>query len=74
MKSYELLITQQQPTCGGRAPTRSEVRNVTTEDPLAYVKSQEAGAEPVLLQDEGGVLLYQVVRNDHWIRYEFTEE
>jgi len=74
MKTYELVIEQTQPTCGGRAPKKCEVRTVTTDDPLAYVLSQEAGSAPVLLQDEGGVLIYRVDRNDYWVRYEFTEE
>jgi len=25
MKNYELIIEQRQPTCGGRAPTKSEM-------------------------------------------------
>ena len=74
MKTYELVIEQTQPTCGGRAPKKCEVRTVTTDDPLAYVQSLEPGATPVLLQEEGSILVYRVDRNDHWARYEFTEE
>ena len=74
MKTYELVIEQKQPTCGGRAPTKCEVRTVTTDDPLDYVRKQEPGTTPVLLQDDGGVLIYRIDRNDSWIRYEFTED
>ena len=41
MKTYELVIEEKQPTCGGRAPTKSEIRTVTTADPVAYVREQE---------------------------------
>ena len=34
MKSYELIIEQRQPTCGGRAPTKSEIRYVMQTCPL----------------------------------------
>lgn len=37
MKAYELVIEQRQPTCGGRAPTKCEIRTVTTDEPVAYV-------------------------------------
>ena len=34
MKTYELVIEQRQPTCGGRAPTKTEIRTITTPQPL----------------------------------------
>ena len=37
MKAYELVIEQRQPSCGGRAPTKCEIRTVTTDEPVAYV-------------------------------------
>lgn len=41
MAGYELIIEQRQPTCGGRAPTKCEIRAVTTDDPIAYVQALE---------------------------------
>ena len=42
MARYELIIERRQPTCGGRAPTASEVRIVETVDPMAYVQGQDS--------------------------------
>ena len=74
MATYELTIERKQPTCGGRAPTRCEVLTVTTEDPMAYVRKLEPGAEPQLMQDENGTILIRVEGNGLWVNYEFTEE
>ena len=63
MAAYEVTIERKQPTCGGRAPTACEVRNITTDDPMAYVRIQEPGSEPVLMQDEDGVILIRVERS-----------
>lgn len=73
-KAYELTIEKKQPTCGGRAPTACEVRNVTTDDPMAYVRSQEPGTNPVLMQDADGVILIRVEKGSQWVNYEFTED
>lgn len=73
-KAYELTIEKKQPTCGGRAPTACEVRSVTTDDPMAYVRSQEPGADPVLMQNEGGVILIRVEKGEQWVNYESTED
>ena len=74
MAAYELTIERKQPTCGDRAPTACEIRNIVTDDPMAYVRSQEPGSEPKLLQDEGGVILIRVERNDQWVNYEFAAD
>ena len=74
MAAYELTIERRQPTCGGRAPTACEVRNIVTDDPMAYVRSQEPGSEPVLMQDEDGVILIRVERNGLWVHYEFSPD
>ena len=39
MKTYELIIERQQPPCGGKPAKVVEVRSVTTDDPVAYVRS-----------------------------------
>ena len=74
MTAYELVIEQKQPTCGGRAPTKCEVRSVTTDDPMAYVRQAEPDLEPELLESENGVTVIRVERNGLWVKYEFTED
>ena len=74
MKTYELAIERKQPSCGGRAPTTSEIHTVTTDDPMAYVRNAEVGSEPVLVDEANGVLTIQVERNGFNVKYEFTEE
>jgi len=73
MKTYELIIEQRQPTCGGRAPTRSEIRTVTTGDPVAYVREKEPDCEPEVT-DNDGTIVVRLERNGLWVKYEFTEE
>ena len=71
---YEVLITAKQPTCGGRAPTKSEIRIVETEEPAAYVRAQEQVNELECETDENGTLIIRLTRNGLWVRYEFTED
>jgi len=73
MARYELIIERKQPTCGGRAPTTSEVRMVETDDPMSYVQSQEPG---LALEGtvENGVVVISGVKNGLWFKYEFTED
>ena len=71
---YEVLITAKQPTCGGRAPTRSEIRTVETDDPTAYVRAQEQVDELETETDENGMIIVRLMRNGLWVRYEFTED
>jgi len=73
MARYELIIERKQPTCGGRAPTTSEVRMVETNDPMEYVRQQE----PELSLEgtyENGVTIISGVKNGLWFKYEFTED
>lgn len=74
MANYELVIEQRQPTCGGRSPTKCEIRYVTTEDPVAYVKALEPGCEPEVTRNEDGSILIRLERNGLWVKYEFTED
>ena len=74
MPSYELMIEKKQPTCGGKSPTACEVTTVVTDNPMAYVKSLEAGAEIELVSEENGVILIRAERNGLWVNYEFTED
>jgi hypothetical protein len=73
MKTYELLIEQRQPTCGGRAPTKCEIQTVSTDDPVAYVQALEPGC--VLETEETAEgLVVKTIRSGLWVRYEFTED
>lgn len=72
MARYELIIERKQPTCGGRAPTSSEVRMVEVNDPKAYVQEQEPGLELEVVE-ENGVITISGVKNGLWFKYEFTE-
>ena len=73
MARYELIIERRQPTCGGRAPTSSEVRIVETADPMAYVQAQEPGLE-LERSEENGAIVISGVKNGMWFKYEFTED
>ena len=73
MARYELIIERKQPTCGGRAPTSSEVRMVETGDPMDYVRGQEPGLELEKIE-ENGVITISGVKNGLWFKYEFTED
>lgn len=74
MKTYELVIEQGQPTCGGRAPTKSEIRTVTTDDPVAYVQTLLPNCKLEVSSGDGGVIRVSTEYNGHGIRYEFTED
>lgn len=73
MKTYELLIEQKQPTCGGRSPTKCEIRTVTTADPVAYVQALEPSCRLEVEQTAEGVTI-RTERGGLWIKYEFTED
>lgn len=73
MASYELVIEERQPTCGGKSPTKSKIMTVTTDDPVAYVRELEPG-ELEVSTTEDGTLVIQADHNGMWIKYEFTEE
>jgi len=74
MKTYELVIEQRQPTCGGRAPTKTEILTVTTDDPVAFVRSKEKDAALEVSTNEDGALVVRAKRGGLWIKYEFTED
>ena len=73
MKTYEVLIEQKQPTCGGRAPTRCQIRTVTTDDPVAYVQALEPSCTLETEKTAEG-LIVRTERGGLWIRYEVTED
>lgn len=73
MATYELVIEQKQPTCGGRAPTKCEIRTATTDDPVAYVQALEPSCQLEVEQTPDGVII-KTERGGLWIKYEFTED
>lgn len=74
MKTYEPIIEQRQPTCGGRALTKSEIRMVTTNDPVAYVQALEPTCELDVSHNDDGAIVIKLDHNGLWAKYEFTEE
>ncbi len=74
MKTYELVIEQRQPTCGGRTPTKTEIRTVTIADPVSYVQALESSCKLEVTTNDDGVILITTDHNGLWIKYEFTEE
>ena len=74
MKNYEVIIQQRQPSCGGRLPFESEIRNVSTDDPVAYVREKEPSC-PLEITEEDGALVISAERSRGlWARYEFYED
>ena len=74
MKTYELLIAERQPTCGGKTPVRSRILTVTTDDPVAYVKALEPNGELKVTESEDGTVIVETDHNGFWVKYEFTED
>ena len=74
MKTYELIILEQQPSCGGKSPYRSEIRTVSTDDPVAYVRKLEPAGELEVTETEPGVIRITAERNGALVRYEFSED
>ena len=58
---------------GGRSPTKSEIRYVTMDDPVAYVQAQEPGCELEVTHDNDGTIVIKLDHNGLWVKYEFTE-
>lgn len=73
MKTYELVIEQKQPTCGGRAPTKCEIRTVTTDDLVAYVQAAESSCALGVEKTPNGFVI-KTERGGLWVKYEFTED
>ncbi len=74
MKTYELIIQIQQPSCGGKAPFRNEIRTVSTDDPVAYVRKLEPDGELEVTDSGDGVITVTTMRNSSRVRYEFSED
>ena len=74
MKTYEVIIQRGQPSCGGKAPSRSEIQEIETDDILAFVRSQEKDAElTVEKKDEHTTLVSFLTGDGMQTTYEFVE-
>ena len=71
--TYELVIKESQPTCGGKSPTRTSIQTVSCDDPLAYVKGLEPDSE-LTTETQGDTLIITADHNGMPIKYEFTED
>ena len=74
MKTYELIIEQRQPPCGGKSPVDVKISAVTTDDPLAYVKNIEKDGEPRMETTDQGEIVIRLECGAKSIKYTFTEE
>ena len=74
MKTYELIIQHQQPSCGGKPPFRTEILTVTTDDPIAYVRKLEPSCTLEVRTDENGLITVLTEHNGARVRYEFCED
>ena len=72
--TYELVIKESQPTCGGKSPTRTTIQTVTIEDPLRYVQEIEKDSVLEVSHAEDGTLIISTDHNGMPIKYEFTED
>ena len=73
MKTYELVIEKKQPTCGGRAPTKSEIKTVTTADPVAYVRGLEPNGKLEVETTANGVYSVEDTATiETWYRPDIT--
>ena len=75
MKNYELIIERRQPTCGGQLPTKCEIRNVSTDDPVAYVRREEPNGELETYSTDAGEFVVELHDpRGLGVKYIFTED
>ena len=74
MKTYELIIERQRPSCGGQDPKEVRMLTVTTDDPMAYVRAQEPDGALQQETNADGELVISLDQGLKHIRYTFTED
>ena len=74
MKTYELLIAENQPKCGGKSPVKTTIQMVTTDDPVAFVKEREPNNELKVSTEKDGTIIVETDHNGFAVKYEFTED
>ena len=72
--TYELVIKESQPTCGGKSPTKTTIQTVSCDDPLSYVKGLEPDSALEVETAPDGTLTVTANHNGMPIKYEFTED
>ena len=75
---YELIITRTQPPCGGKSPQTHEIRNVSVDDPVAYVRKCETDLPDnieLIVHDTGkGTVSVEFNSGKSHVIYGFTED
>ncbi len=75
---YELVITRTQPPCGGKSPQTHEIRAVSTDDTVAYVRRNEPdlpASVPLVPCDDGmGTVTIEFESGKSHVTYEFTQD
>lgn len=74
MKTYELIIERRQPSCGGKDPKDVQLRSVTTDDPVAYVRSMEKDGELEVTATADGEIVVSLSMGSKQVKYTFTED
>ncbi len=72
MKLYELVIQHQQPSCGGKPPFRTEILDVRTDDPVAYVRQLEPDCDLDIIQSDDSTVFIKTTHNGAFVKYEFS--
>ena len=74
MHSYELIIERRQPHCGGKQPRLYDFLTVDTDDPEAYVRQREPGADLYILKKADGDLEIYVGEGNSQVKYVFSPQ
>ena len=71
---YELIVTEGQPSCGGKSPSKSVIQTVETNDPVMFVKQKEKTEDVEIERNEGGNIRIALMRDRFRVVYDFTED
>ena len=74
MKTYELIVERRRPSCGGQDPKEVKMMTVTTDDPMAYVRSLEAEGDLVMETNPAGEIVITLDKGLKHITYTFAED
>ena len=74
MKTYELIIERLRPGCGGQDPREVRILTVTTDDPMAYVRSQEPDGDLEQTVSPAGEIVISLDKGLKHITYTFAED
>ena len=74
MKTYELIIERLRPGCGGQDPREVKILTVTTDDPMAYVRSLEPDGDLEQTVNAAGEIVISLDKGLKHITYSFAED